>query len=90
MLTRTDHVLKVCKEETLNDIKNRYFEYNFNSISYTWKTLGGNDYVVLNNNRTLEENGIKDESEMYLKLGMDDEFYLPNLLIFYNDDLHEA
>eukprot|EP01039_Chlorochromonas_danica_P004820 gene4820-5284_t len=90
MLTRCDHVIKVCKEESLEDIKNRYFDYNFNSNSYTWKTLIHGEYVVLKNNLTLEQNGIADESENFLKLGMDEDFYLPNLLIFYNDDLHEA
>lgn len=90
MLTRTDHVIKVCKEETLNDIKSRYLEYNKNSSSYTWKTLIDDEYVVLKPHLTLEENGIADEADNYLKLGMDEDFYLPNLLIFYNDDLHEA
>lgn len=90
MLSRTDHVIKVCKEESLNDIKNRYFEYNFNSNSYTWKTLVNGEYVVLKNDLTLEANGIADEADSYLKLGMDEDFYLPNLLIFYNDDLNEA
>eukprot|EP01033_Poteriospumella_lacustris_P002294 gene2294-1676_t len=90
MLTRSEHIIKVCKEETLNDIKERYYEYNLNSSSYTWKILNDGKFVTLKSELTLEENGIRDESEDFIKLGVDEEAFLPNLLIYYNDDLHEA
>jgi hypothetical protein len=91
MLTRSDDVIKVCTEESLNDIKNRYIEYNRNSNSYTWKILNPQgQFITLKSDLTLEQNGIADESDNYMKLGIDEDLYLPNLLIYYNDDLNEA
>ncbi len=91
MRTRADDVIKVCTEETLNDIKNRYIDYNRNSNSYTWKILNAQgQFITLKSDLTLEQNGIPDESDNYMKLGIDEDLYLPNLLIYYNDDLNEA
>lgn len=90
MLTRADHIIKVCKEETLDDIKSRYLDYNFNSNSYTWKVLNNGQFVTLKSDWTLEQNGILDQSDTLLKLGMDEELYLHNLLIYYDDDLNDA
>ena len=90
MLTRTDDMIKVCKEETIGDIRNRYMEYNMNSNSYTWKALIDGEFVTMQLDKNLEENGIADESEKFLKLGMDEDFYCPNLHIYYNDDLNYA
>lgn len=90
MLTRTEDVIKVCQEETISDIRNRYMEYNLNSNSYTWKSLINGEFVNLKLDKTLEQNGILDESENFLKLGMDEDFNIPNLHIYYNDDLHSA
>jgi hypothetical protein len=90
MLTHSDHVIKVCKEETLNDIQKRYFEYNKNASSYTWKIMNPSGQLVsLKLNLTLEENGITNESDEFIKLNMDEDLYLPNLLLYYNDDLNE-
>lgn len=41
-------------------------------------------------NKTLEENGVLDESEEYYKLSMNDEQFLPALHLYFNDDLTEA
>ena len=90
MLTRTEDVIKVCQEETISDIRNRYMEYNLNSNSYTWKALINGEFVSLKLDKTLEQNGILDESENFLKLGMDEDFNIPNLHIYYNDDLNSA
>lgn len=91
MQTRSNDVIKVAKEETLQEIQERYFEYNLNASSYTWKVMSPNgQFTNLKLDLTLEQNGIPDESDNFLKLGMDEDFYLPNLLIYYNDDLHDA
>lgn len=90
MLTRSEDIIKVCKEEALDQIKERYYTYNLNASSYTWKILHDGKFITLKSDMTLEENGIKDESEDFIKLGVDEEAFLPNLLIYYNDDLHEA
>lgn len=40
--------------------------------------------------KTLEENGVPDESEEFYKLSMNDELSLPALHLYFNDDLTEA
>lgn len=34
--------------------------------------------------------GIIDESEKFIRLGMDEDFSIPNIHIYYNDDLNDA
>lgn len=40
MLTKDDHCLEVCTEETLHQIQNRYLQMNVHATSYTWKRMG--------------------------------------------------
>jgi hypothetical protein len=37
--------------------------------------------------RTLEENGIPDESEEFSSLRLDEDFYIPTIHVYFNDDL---
>lgn len=90
MLTQNEDTLKVCKEESLKDIKDRYLEYNRNAHHYAWKIMRDGKLVLLNDHLNLEDNDIKDESDTYLALGLDEDEYLPNILIYYSDDLHDA
>lgn len=83
VLTKQEDLLNVCTEETLSEIRNRYLKYNAHALSYTWKRLGR----VLNMNKTLADNGVEDESEEFIKLGMDPDDHIPALHIYYNDDL---
>ena len=78
--------LQVCSEEILSEIQDRYLKYNAHAASYTWKYEGRN----LDMNKTLEENGVPDESEEFYKLSMNDEQFLPALHLYFNDDLTEA
>jgi hypothetical protein len=89
MLTHKEDVINVCQEETINDIQDRYLEFNKHAKSYTWKGLLNNEFFILNMDKTLEENGISDESETFTQLGMDDEYYVPTLHIYFNDDLSQ-
>jgi hypothetical protein len=89
MLTRKEDVINVCQEETINDIQDRYLEFNRHAKSYTWKAVQKDEFVTLNMDLTLEENNVKDESEEFARLGMDEEFYVPTLHIYFNDDLTE-
>lgn len=82
-LTSQEQTLEVCSEEILDEIQDRYLVYNKHASSYTWKFKGSN----LGMDRTLEDNGVKDESEEFYKLGMDEEQFLPALHIYFNDDL---
>mmetsp|Transcript_20188 Transcript_20188/g.44889 ORF Transcript_20188/g.44889 Transcript_20188/m.44889 type:complete len:219 (-) Transcript_20188:1640-2296(-) len=90
MLTHNEDIIKICHEETVAQIRNRYMEYNLNSNSYTWKALIQGEFVTLNQEKTLEENGIMDETENFVRYGMDEDFAIPNLHCYYDDDLHYA
>ncbi len=85
-LVNQSDTIEVCSEETINEIMDRYKEYNQHAESYTWKRLKR----VLNMEVTLEENGIMDESDEYFSLEMDPDFYIPAIHLYFNDDLTEA
>ena len=82
-LTHQEHFLEVPGEETLNEILKRYLAYNAHAGSYTWKCLGN----VLDMNLTLEENGVIDERNDYAKLNLPDDFFVPLIHLYFNDDL---
>ena len=90
MLSKTENTIYVCAEETVADIQTRYMEYNKHSESYTWKALLDGEFVLLDMEKTLEENGVIDETENFYKLGLDDDFYVPVLHLYFNDDLTYA
>ena len=71
-LTKEDIVIDVASEETMNEILDRFLIQNFHAASYTWKRIG----KVLDMNKTLEENGIQDDTKECLALGIDPEEYL--------------
>ncbi|XP_001369257.1 cytochrome b5 domain-containing protein 1 [Monodelphis domestica] len=84
-LTTQEHTLEVGTLETMWEILHRYLPYNVHAASYTWKFNG----VNLNMDKTLEENGIKDEDFEFERLNMDPELYIPAVLLYFNDDLTE-
>ena len=43
----------------------------------------------LNMNKTLQQNGINDESEPFYELNMDEDDFLPAVHLYFNDDLTE-
>jgi len=73
----------VCAEETIDEIRARYLEYNAHAESYTWKRLG----KALDMNTTLADNGVTDESEEFSKLRIPGDFYYPALHLYFDDDL---
>nr|CAD7430361.1 unnamed protein product [Timema monikensis] len=75
----------VCKEDKLSRILERFLPFNSHASSYTFKF----ETRVLDMNKTLEENDIPDERELFLDLGLEDNFYIPALMIYFNDDLTE-
>ena len=82
-LTNQDKVVQVATEETLNEIQRfRYLAVNKHSNSYTWKYQS----FVLDMNKTLKDNGIKDEDQLFDELGITEE-YIPSIYIYFNDDL---
>lgn len=65
-------------------------EYNKHSKSYTWKHLVGEQFVPIRMDQTLTQNGLADESDKFIELGMDDDFDIPTLHLYFNDDLTYA
>ena len=80
------NIPKVCAEETMDEILRRYLPYNSHASSYTWKYFGNN----LDMNKSLEENGINDESEEFYDLRLDEDEFLPPISLYFNDDLTES
>jgi len=78
--------VKVCTEESINEILQRYLPYNAHAGSYTWKYDGQN----LDMTTTLSDNDIEDEDEKFYDLRIDDREFLCTLHVYYNDDLTEA
>lgn len=82
-LTGGEHLLEVPGEETVEEIQNRYLEYNNHAKSYTWKRLGS----PLDMSVTLADNGIEDDSEAFLACDLPEDSYVPAVHLYYNDDL---
>jgi len=85
MLSSQEHLIEVCSEETIADIEKRYLVHNAHSTSYTWKYDGN----VLDVAKTLEENGVIDESAAFQALSIDEsnEACISEVQVYYNDDL---
>lgn len=77
---------QLCTEENMFEILQRYLPYNSHAASYTWKYYG----ACLDMKKTLEENGVKDESEELFDLRMDEDNYLPPINLYFNNDLTEV
>ncbi|OQR97386.1 cytochrome b5 [Thraustotheca clavata] len=88
-LTHQSHSIQVCTEETINEIQTRYIDHQYNAHagSYSWKYLDGNEFVPLDMNKTLTENGVADDAEEFERLNLDVDDYQPIIHIYYNDDL---
>ena len=94
VLTGQEHLMTVPSEESIVEIRGRYLELNWHAESDVWKAMQkvGDDFelVELDMEKTLEENGIKDETEQMQKLGVDQDFYVPVIHLYYQDDLTTA
>mmetsp|Transcript_60741 Transcript_60741/g.130485 ORF Transcript_60741/g.130485 Transcript_60741/m.130485 type:complete len:248 (+) Transcript_60741:81-824(+) len=86
LLTKQKNTMEVPIEETVDEVKDRYILLNAHAGSYTWKRLG----KPLNMDKTLEENGMKDETEEFVRLGIDPDDHIPVIHLYFNDDLTEA
>merc|ERR1712061_388817 len=86
LLTKQKNTIEVPVEEAVAEIQERYLVHNAHAKSYTWKRLG----KPLNMEKTLEENGMKDETEEFQRLGIDPDDHIPVIHLYYQDDLTEA
>ncbi|KAM9335362.1 cytochrome b5 domain-containing protein 1 [Symphorus nematophorus] len=85
-LTSQEQRLEVCSEETLDEILQRYLNYNSHARSYTWK----HDGVNLDMSRTLSENNVPNEDDELEQLRLDPDLFTPAVLLHFNDDLTEG
>ncbi|KAG5899274.1 hypothetical protein JTB14_012276 [Gonioctena quinquepunctata] len=76
-------LLNVCAEDTFFRIQDRYLLFNNDADSYTWRCIDKN----IDMNKTLEENGFPDERDLFTKLGLPQNYSIPTVLLYYNDDL---
>lgn len=91
MLTKQSTTLEVCCEETLEEIQRRYLAYNGHSASYTWKRTdhtGGTR--LLDMRKTLDWNGLPDESVQFDALDIDPDSFIPTIHLYFSDDLTVA
>ena len=70
----------------MKEILQRYLAFNAHASSYTWKFFGRN----LDMTKTLDQNGVADESEDFFDLRMDVDEFLPPVSLYFEDDLTEA
>lgn len=89
-LNKHEITLEVCAEETLQDIvQERYLQVNAHANSYTWRRLDP-EPRDLDMTLTLDGNGVLDETDSFESLGLNADFYIPAIHLYYNDDLTEA
>lgn len=88
MLTHQEDIIEVPCEETIEEIQERYLLVNEHAASYTWKTVTNKP---LDMEGTLDENEIFDETSKFEELGIpQNQWYIPPILIYFDDDLTEA
>ena len=90
MLTRAEDIVDICTEDTISEILEKYLVYNAHARSYTWKAITNDSLCTLDMEKTLQENGIVDDSDTFYDLGIPDDSYIPSVLIYFNDDLTYA
>lgn len=54
------------------------------------QVIKNDEFVELNMERTLSQNGVEDESDKFVELGMPEDFFTTTLHIYFNDDLTYA
>eukprot|EP00197_Chlamydomonas_leiostraca_P010318 CAMPEP_0202859012 /NCGR_PEP_ID=MMETSP1391-20130828/1316_1 /ASSEMBLY_ACC=CAM_ASM_000867 /TAXON_ID=1034604 /ORGANISM="Chlamydomonas leiostraca, Strain SAG 11-49" /LENGTH=155 /DNA_ID=CAMNT_0049538009 /DNA_START=289 /DNA_END=756 /DNA_ORIENTATION=- len=95
VLTGQEDNLEVPGEEMVVEIRERYLELNAHAQSYTFKALvrgqdGQFEFAELNMNKTLEENGVPDETPVFEDLRVPTDAFIPVLHVYWNDDLTVA
>ncbi|KAH8967114.1 hypothetical protein BDL97_03G062100 [Sphagnum fallax] len=96
VMTEHTDLMEVPMEETINQIMERYVNLNAHALSYealklcTCDTHEGKVFVALDMNKSLEENGVFDESLEYGEMGMEINHLIPVMDVHYTDDLTVA
>jgi len=91
VLTGQEDLMEVPAEETIEEIRERYLEFNWQAASYAWKVMkqveGEWTFLGLDMELSLDENGVKDEAEDFEDLSIPNDFYIPVIHLYYTDDL---
>lgn len=95
VLTGQDDQLEVPCEETIQEFQDRYLELNRHAQSYIVKALikstaGKLSFDTLDMKKTMEQNGIVDESPNFEDCGLPGDHFLPVLHMYWADDLTVA
>ena len=96
VLTRQEHLMEVPGEETLREIRARYAEYNWHAESYAWRVLrrdetsGALEFVDVDMEKTLEENGVVDDAKTFEELSIPSDAAIPVIHLYFTDDLTVA
>jgi hypothetical protein len=83
-------------EETLREIRARYAEYNWHAESYAWRVLrrdetsGALEFVDVDMEKTLEENGVVDDAKTFEELSIPSDAAIPVIHLYFTDDLTVA
>ncbi|XP_065593833.1 cytochrome b5 domain-containing protein 1-like [Cyrtonyx montezumae] len=81
-LTGQNHVIEVCREESLEAALRRAQSWNEHLERYV-ACYGG---VPLSPHLTLEQNGIPDSTSELRSLRLDPKDFIPTVLLYFNDD----
>lgn len=106
-LTSQEHIVEFGVEETVAEMQAKYREWNSHSEGYVWKAIlkgsGGagegaegaaasSSFQPLDPSKTLDENGVPDDTKELEALGLDpdhpDNFTC--IMLLFKDDLSEA
>lgn len=92
VLTGQEDKLEVPSEEAIVEIRERYLEINWHAKSYTWKAMvqqknGEFDFGELDMNKTLQANGVPDETATFEDCQVETDAFIPVLHVYWNDDL---
>ncbi|XP_076250890.1 cytochrome b5 domain-containing protein 1 [Rhynchophorus ferrugineus] len=86
MLTLSEVTINVCCEDTFHRIMERYQLFNSDADSYVWRYIDKN----IDMSKTLDENNIPDERDIFTEVGLPQNFYVPSIFLYYSDDLKWA
>jgi hypothetical protein len=85
-VTGLKDILEVAGEQSFGEILHRFLRISAHAESSAGKFLGR----TLAMKKTLPQNGVLGESEVFASLNLDYDLYLPTILIYFNDDLTVA
>ncbi|BBN20584.1 hypothetical protein MPTK1_Vg00750 [Marchantia polymorpha subsp. ruderalis] len=90
VLLANEVIIEVPSEETMKEILERYLPINSHARSYSWEAVVSDEcgeFVRVDMDKSLAENGITDDSDLYSSMGMAADHVVPCIHVYYDDDL---